>query len=1137
MPRPKGVNMNRLFFCFVILLLLVSTSCEVTQASHVVQPAADYTNKDFLRDYEAFVQKMVIEPYKKHTKDQGLAKEKVLHFLDAYRDFVVRDIGDRAALKKLGEEAQEAGSQDPQFLAHVAYSVIDDGSAYKKTSGAALKKLKNTPYPAFTAFKLRVGQLKWYKNPKHRKWLIADLKKQMLLTFKEVEAPGQRFIWEFALAASTCSSVEYEILSNAVEKAKGLDPWLQSMFVGTYKRKMAWEARGIGFAGTVSKDGWEVFYRLLGEAQVEFEKAIDLQPGFPEAATAMIWIAMEGRDAEKSPRGYFEDATAAQMDWSEAYVKLLRTMEPRWGGSIEQMADFGIECAETERFDTVIPWEIITCYKYALREEENILVNANVYQAVKEVCQEYAARAAKQGDLDGVRKYESYLAASAFKAKKHEDIIAALERIDNEMDNEAFEDMGVIGDGLLGRTVARISPAAELCESLHAALRAGEIDPDSLTEEVRELREIREQVPSRGKVHVDALINQAIAAIAYEKGEWAEVKFEKGLIGWKRYGSWIAEPKTNSVLLKDFQRSKLLWDYPVKAPYMLEVDVEILKSGGTWLGERAGVRVGNYDRLEDRGALAFVDGRKGSIGFYDPKGNCFTYDSVDAKVRRMRVHAWEGVLAVTVNNGRARIISEAEVDPTGSMGLANMSSHPKEQVVRFSNFRIRKLQKEPPVGERSDSVGYWNQWLKSEPDSAYALCKRGISRGEESADNLDAAIEDLIASVKLNPNLQLAFSYLGAFYTEKAQFAKAKAAYLKSIANTPADRMQYNDFVIHHLAYIEASSSDETLRDSDSALERAMLLKKLFPKQPFRDVLVACAWAANGDFDKAVRFQQKAIKAEPESSYMKDWQERLTLYKAGKPFVYSAEPRTIVTRKGTDLKPVKWPTPMITEGLIGRWPFNSDITETVNELETETINGRVNFNSVGKVDQAVKFKAREYVSVPRFADFSGGPFSYGGWIFSGQGAGSICRQVDNATGAAHELGLGRGKNNNRTLEFRLSSGSDIKSQIKIKAKSKIALDEWQHVFVTCDGSGKAAGAKIYINGKQVKTAVLKDNLKDDIQNNGPFNIGQFSGAYSFFTGAMDEIRVYDRALSPEEVAKVAEFGKESTSVVPAATEK
>ena len=44
------------------------------------------------------------------------------------------------------------------------------------------------------------------------------------------------------------------------------------------------------------------------------------------------------------------------------------------------------------------------------------------------------------------------------------------------------------------------------------------------------------------------------------------------------------------------------------------------------------------------------------------------------------------------------------------------------------------------------------------------------------------------------------------------------------------------------------------------------------------------------------------------------------------------------------------------------------------------------------------------------------------------------------------------------------------SAIQIRTRERLTLGEWYHVALTYDGSGKAAGLALYVNGKRVATS-------------------------------------------------------------------
>ncbi|MBI1370054.1 MAG: DUF1553 domain-containing protein [Planctomycetes bacterium] len=80
---------------------------------------------------------------------------------------------------------------------------------------------------------------------------------------------------------------------------------------------------------------------------------------------------------------------------------------------------------------------------------------------------------------------------------------------------------------------------------------------------------------------------------------------------------------------------------------------------------------------------------------------------------------------------------------------------------------------------------------------------------------------------------------------------------------------------------------------------------------------------------------------------------------------------------------------------------------------------------------------------------------------------------------------------------------------------------WSHVMFTYDGSGKAAGVKVFVNGVEQKLAVDQDNLTGSIRTSVPTWLGRRHDAEPMQATGYQDIRFYKRALSPEEVDRVA----------------
>ena len=89
--------------------------------------------------------------------------------------------------------------------------------------------------------------------------------------------------------------------------------------------------------------------------------------------------------------------------------------------------------------------------------------------------------------------------------------------------------------------------------------------------------------------------------------------------------------------------------------------------------------------------------------------------------------------------------------------------------------------------------------------------------------------------------------------------------------------------------------------------------------------------------------------------------------------------------------------------------------------------------------------------------------------------------------------------------------------IKVISEVALTLGQWQHVAVTYNGSRKAAGVKIYIDGKAVPATIEADKLTGTIKPTVPFRVGGRSrGAAA--KAHLDEVQIYNRVLTQAEIA-------------------
>src|SRR5688500_3790238 len=96
--------------------------------------------------------------------------------------------------------------------------------------------------------------------------------------------------------------------------------------------------------------------------------------------------------------------------------------------------------------------------------------------------------------------------------------------------------------------------------------------------------------------------------------------------------------------------------------------------------------------------------------------------------------------------------------------------------------------------------------------------------------------------------------------------------------------------------------------------------------------------------------------------------------------------------------------------------------------------------------------------------------------------------------------------------------------LKVTTKSQLPISQWTHLTVTYDGSSRASGVRIYVNGSAAPLDVLRDGLTKDITYGGgepDLAIGHRFRDAGFKGGKVDEFQVFDRALTRIEAAKLA----------------
>ncbi len=138
------------------------------------------------------------------------------------------------------------------------------------------------------------------------------------------------------------------------------------------------------------------------------------------------------------------------------------------------------------------------------------------------------------------------------------------------------------------------------------------------------------------------------------------------------------------------------------------------------------------------------------------------------------------------------------------------------------------------------------------------------------------------------------------------------------------------------------------------------------------------------------------------------------------------------------------------------------------------------------------------------------------------------RAWSDAGSRGYELLIENGKLNAALIHFWPGNA------ISVRTKHELPLNEWQQVTVTYDGSSRADGLKIYLNGALQQTDVVRDKLtktinyikrarannEGDLDTADEFTIGQRFRDRGFKDGLVDELKIFNRELMSVEVGRL-----------------
>ncbi len=217
--------------------------------------------------------------------------------------------------------------------------------------------------------------------------------------------------------------------------------------------------------------------------------------------------------------------------------------------------------------------------------------------------------------------------------------------------------------------------------------------------------------------------------------------------------------------------------------------------------------------------------------------------------------------------------------------------------------------------------------------------------------------------------------------------------------------------------------------------------------------------------------------------------------------------------------------------LKGRYVIDNNSKVTIKTAPIISIGKRANaFEFTGEYDEVYIDDARNFEWTDQF--------SASLWINTKKRAAKKTQTLIGTVGSKNSLWRG--------WDFYLDSLNHLNARlvsslphnhIHIRSKGSIKKHEWRHVAFSYDGSGKANGLKIFIDGQEQIVDIPYDRLYKSIKTikdkehtlytrsvKVARNYSFSTGENGIFQGKIDDIRIYSRTLSPLEVSRMAHTG-------------